>query len=70
MRPLIIVCKCGTGETKKIKRFGEWIVPDSGQKIAINSGTYKKQYEHCTTCRGVAGTSNRLLPVADKGIAP
>jgi hypothetical protein len=65
MKPLIIVCKCGTSEAQKIKRFGEWIVPDSGQKIAMNSGTYKKQYENCNACKIVPGTSNRLLPVQE-----
>ena len=63
MKPLIVVCKCGTDDVQKIKRFGEWIVPDTGQKISINSGTYKKQYEKCVACMIVPGTSNRLLPV-------
>jgi len=66
MKPLIIVCKCGTGEVKKIKKFGNWIVPDSGQLIAINSGTYKKQYQPCSSCSVKPATTNRLLPVRER----
>jgi len=61
MRPLIIVCGCG-----KVRKFGEWITPTSGQLIAINSGTYKKQVQNCTQCQGNAGASNRLLPVRER----
>jgi len=47
MKPLIIQCKCG-----KVKKFGEWIEPNSGQKKAIDSGTYKKdRTQKCTDCK-------------------
>jgi hypothetical protein len=50
MKPIIIACKCGTRSVQKVRKFGVWVVPDSGQMSAIKSGTYKRQYEKCVSC--------------------
>lgn len=60
-KPIIISCECG-----KVRKFGEWIIPTSGQLTAINSGTYKKLMQNCTECQAKPGSSNRLLPVRER----
>lgn len=63
MKPIIIVCQC---EVPKVKKFGEFIAMPITVKQALDSGTYRRQFENCPECKLKIGTSNRLLQPKDR----
>lgn len=56
MKPIIIVCDCG-----KVKKFGEFITMPRNVQVALEEGTYKRQYESCNQCKLKIGRSSVLF---------
>lgn len=62
-KPIIIVCEC---DKPKVKKFGEFVPMPPTVQQALDSGTYRRQFEKCPECKLKIGASNRLIPVKDR----